>query len=194
MGNSNSSSKSKSKIETLKYPNCECIKHAKSGEYYRNEKRCMSFEGHNCICNIYYHGYGKLNRWGRQTNVRVNNYEYCVADKHPCICNQSLDISFCKAEQHICRCKSYDKCNASKHKCICNERSWRSYKGCQANKHHCICLIDGPNNCKATKNHPCSCEENYKNVKREEHLGNCKATGSHPCICKFDKSKCQACY
>lgn len=180
MGNTKSTQLSK---EPKNYPNCECTKHAESGAYYNNEKRCMSFEGHNCICKVSY--------WNREPYIYITNNRYCQANEHPCLCQNG--IKKCKAAKHKCICTNYETCNASKHKCICYN-DHRLYKRCQANTHYCICLLHGPNNCEATKNHPCSCRKNYKNVKREEHLGNCKAMGNHPCLCKFNKSKCQACY
>ncbi len=193
----------KSKLTLQKYPNCECIDHARSGAYYYNKKRCMSFEGHYCICCIQY------NEHNYNTHINIYNYKYCQAESgHMCICDienhnltKRIDIKLCRAKEHKCRCLNHKRCNASKHICICTCICMRIgnsiiglYDGCKAANHRCICLPYGPNYCRAQNNHPCCCEVNFKNVDREEHLGNCKAISGHPCICAFDKSKCQACY
>lgn len=120
-------SKSNKKREPL-YPDCECLQDANS--YNIDRMKCLSLDGHYCICN------------SKSLFTHYSNSRYCLAKKHGCICKQ-----------------------------------------------------DGPNNCKSkTKNHPCTCRDNWRIKSRRNHIGHCKATEGHPCFCKHNKTKCQACY
>lgn len=123
MGNSSSTSNKK---PGPKYPECECLNDAVNNQC--KNRKCLSLDGHYCICD---RGYDF-----------EHNYTYC-----------------------------------------------------QAKKHVCICEIYGPNICKSnTKEHPCTCRNNWRIKTRKNHIGHCKASEGHPCFCKHDKTKCQACY
>lgn len=187
--------------QSTQYPNCKCSTYARSGAYHHEKSRCVSLDGHNCICTIEY----------KQNSLfctKIGNIKYCKAEKHQCACIMSKE---CKASDHQCVCskKGGERCKYNgDHPCVCSEWSNCKYDGnhlcicsknksCKASDHQCVCDSKGPLHCKYDGIHPCTCLKNYEVCNREKNLGHCKASEGHPCLCKLDgvdKSKCQACY
>lgn len=137
--------KSKSAKDPL-YSNCKCIKYAKFGAYQNKKKRCLSLDGHYCICSTIYNG------WDRKKcrSMCYLQTPYCLANNHPCICERITSPKLCKTELHICLCKTeeYEKCRSNMHPCIC---TIRSPKYCKASIHWCTCVKYGPKYCKDRK-------------------------------------------
>lgn len=117
MGASNSTSKPNKK-PVKSCSECDCQQDAKHGEC--TKRKCLSLDGHYCICNI---GWG----WRK-------NYQYCKAKRHVCICNLHGPN----------KCKS----KTQEHPCTCRD-NWRilerkSHIGhCKAEEGHpCFCKFD----------------------------------------------------
>lgn len=118
MGNSTSSQPNKKKEPT--YPDCECLKDARS--YNIERMKCLSLDGHYCICEI------------QSLFINKPNCNYCLAKKHGCICKQDGPNN----------CKS----NRKNHPCTCRD-NWRNIKKknhighCKAAEGHpCFCAHD----------------------------------------------------
>lgn len=164
----------------IKQFGCKCKQNA--GASSCGKKKCSSVNGHHCICNIdscYY-------LYSLKKGFYLENFDYCQAEKHACICKATGYPSFCKSEEHVCICNFHGqlKCRskAGEHKCTCgeNEIASEKYSGltyvwtlgslstgcCKATGHYCVCW--------------------YNNTQ-------CQAI-RHICVCRKNNTKCQACH
>lgn len=170
--------------------------------------RCKARTNHICICKNNVDACKSANH---VCICRVNKFAECKSDTHDCVCSTfSLNQrKMCRAE-HECSCghagvspEGYG-CNASQHKCICtkkivcfcsdfdmdHESECLIEMGpafCLSDDHDCVCSsrkdYKGPENCKSTINHPCSC--------RQSGPLRCLSVNKHYCSCsEFSPFRC----
>ncbi len=135
----NSSSTSKS---PPKYPDCVCRQDARNR--CCDTKKCLSLDGHYCICDIDIYVRYRSKGLPYQS---LKNSDYCKAKNHRCICSSNRP-SKCKSKKsHKCVCSKYGplSCKSTKeHPCTCKD-NWRLVRRekhighCKASEHPCFC-------------------------------------------------------